>query len=115
VCGRPVGAVPGPVTSVASAGCHRLIRDGEAVLVTDANQLGQLAGPIGADPARDVGPGFGDAFQRRAYDAIGIRGSSVDGIAAGAGLTVREALGALGALEFAELASSEEGIWRRRG
>jgi len=27
---RPVGAVPGPVTSVASAGCHRLLREGAA-------------------------------------------------------------------------------------
>ena len=25
---RPVGAVPGPVTSAASAGCHRLLREG---------------------------------------------------------------------------------------
>ena len=33
--GRDVFAVPGPVTSAASAGCHRLIRDG-AVLVTGA-------------------------------------------------------------------------------
>jgi predicted Rossmann fold nucleotide-binding protein DprA/Smf involved in DNA uptake len=29
-------AVPGPVTSAMSAGCHVLIRAGEAVLVTDA-------------------------------------------------------------------------------
>ncbi|MGI8449808.1 MAG: DNA-processing protein DprA [Streptosporangiaceae bacterium] len=34
--GRPVMAVPGPVTSAMSAGCHVLIRAGEAVLVTDA-------------------------------------------------------------------------------
>ncbi len=32
---RPVLAVPGPVTSPASAGCHRLIREGEAALVCD--------------------------------------------------------------------------------
>ena len=41
--GRPVGAVPGPVTSPASAGCHGLIRDG-AVCVTDADQIAELAG-----------------------------------------------------------------------
>lgn len=40
--GRPVGAVPGPVTSAASAGCHRLIQDGIASLVTDAQDVTDL-------------------------------------------------------------------------
>ena len=40
--GRPLGAVPGPVTSAASAGCHRLIRDYSATLVTNANEIAQL-------------------------------------------------------------------------
>ena len=34
--GRPVMAVPGPVTSAMSAGCHDLIRAGQAALVTCA-------------------------------------------------------------------------------
>jgi DNA processing protein len=33
---RPVMAVPGPVTSVTSEGCHQLIRDQIAVCVTSA-------------------------------------------------------------------------------
>ena len=37
--GRPVMAVPGPVTSPQSAGCHTLIRDQDAVLVTSASQV----------------------------------------------------------------------------
>ena len=40
--GRPVGAVPGPVTSAASAGCHRLIRDFGATLVTSAEEAAEL-------------------------------------------------------------------------
>ena len=32
--GRPLMAVPGPVTSAGSGGCHLLIRRGEAVLIT---------------------------------------------------------------------------------
>lgn len=36
---RPVGAVPGPITSAASAGCHRLIRERGAVLVTESADL----------------------------------------------------------------------------
>ncbi|TFC74576.1 DNA-protecting protein DprA [Cryobacterium sp. TMS1-20-1] len=40
--GRPVGAVPGPVTSPASAGCHRLIQEGIASLITDAQDVTDL-------------------------------------------------------------------------
>lgn len=40
--GRPVGAVPGPVTSPASAGCHRLIQEGIASLVVDAQDVTDL-------------------------------------------------------------------------
>jgi DNA processing protein len=40
--GRPLGAVPGPVTSPASAGCHRLIRDYDAVCVTNADEMAEL-------------------------------------------------------------------------
>ncbi|WP_432246104.1 DNA-processing protein DprA (plasmid) [Arthrobacter sp. G.S.26] len=39
---RHVAVVPGPVTSANSAGCHRLARDGSAVLVTEANELMEL-------------------------------------------------------------------------
>lgn len=41
--GRPVGAVPGPVTSAASAGCHRLLREGLAQCVTNAEEMAELA------------------------------------------------------------------------
>ncbi|WP_105034144.1 DNA-processing protein DprA [Cryobacterium aureum] len=40
--GRPVGAVPGPVTSPASAGCHRLIQEGLANLIIDAQDVTDL-------------------------------------------------------------------------
>ncbi|MFC5930346.1 DNA-protecting protein DprA [Cryobacterium melibiosiphilum] len=40
--GRPVGAVPGPVTSAASAGCHRLIQEGIARLIIDAQDVTDL-------------------------------------------------------------------------
>ncbi len=33
---RPVLAVPGPITSPMSAGCHRMVQDGTAILATDA-------------------------------------------------------------------------------
>lgn len=37
--GRALGAVPGPVTSPSSTGCHRLIREYGAHLVTDASDI----------------------------------------------------------------------------
>ena len=111
--GRPVGAVPGPVTSASSQGCHALIRDGLAVLVTDARHVMELAGPIGPDVDEAVPGGFGDANERAAFDAIAPRGSRVEGIAKVAGLTIQETLGALAGLEMAGLAGPREGAWRR--
>lgn len=40
--GRPLGAVPGPITSAASAGCNRLIREFGATLVTNVNEVIEL-------------------------------------------------------------------------
>jgi DNA processing protein len=37
--GRPLMAVPGPVTSAQSAGCHTLLRDMGAILVTSAREI----------------------------------------------------------------------------
>lgn len=42
--GRPVGAVPGPVTSPSSVGCHALIRSGLAECVTSTDDVLALAG-----------------------------------------------------------------------
>lgn len=38
----PLGAVPGPITSPASAGCHRLIRECGATCVTSVDQIVEL-------------------------------------------------------------------------
>ncbi|WP_231603267.1 DNA-processing protein DprA [Neorhodopirellula pilleata] len=43
--GRSVGALPGPVNSRASSGCHHLIRDG-GTLVTNADDVLELLGPV---------------------------------------------------------------------
>ncbi len=50
--GRPLGAVPGPVTSAASAGCHRLLREFTAVCVTNADEMAELAPRAAAGPPR---------------------------------------------------------------
>ena len=55
---RPLMAVPGPVTSTQSAGCHQLIQAGRAACVTDTNDIlavisasGAAAREPGAEPA----------------------------------------------------------------
>ena len=47
VLGRPVLAVPGPITSSLSSTPHRLIRDGEAILVTSAAEIEAVLAPLG--------------------------------------------------------------------
>ncbi len=49
--GRVVMAVPGPVTSALSVGCHLLIREEQAVLVTRVGEVVEAVGRIGADLA----------------------------------------------------------------
>ncbi len=56
--GRAVGAVPGPVTSVASVGTHDLLRQGTASLVAHAGDVLRLLDgePTAASPVAAVGP-----------------------------------------------------------
>lgn len=49
--GRPVGAVPGPVTSAASAGCHQLIRTHTARLIANGDDALSM---LGVDRNRDI-------------------------------------------------------------
>jgi DNA processing protein len=54
--GRPLMAVPGPVTSDLSAGCHSVIRDWQGTLVTSAEEaieaLDRIGAPTGGAPRR---------------------------------------------------------------
>jgi DNA processing protein len=116
---RPVGAVPGPVTSMASAGCHRILRDGSAVCVTDAAEVAELAGDVGGDlaPPRAVPPADTDGLgeeARRVLDGLPVgRPAPVASIARASGLSEPEVRGALGLLELAGLAATGDGGWRR--
>ncbi|HZL03787.1 MAG TPA: DNA-processing protein DprA [Cellulomonas sp.] len=118
---RPVGAVPGPVTSMASAGCHRLLREGAAVCVTDAAEVLELAGRAGEDlpPDRVVEPRDGDDLDwvsRRLLDALPGRSSAGhDELARMAGLSVGEVRGALGVLELAGFVRRVGAGWARSG
>ncbi|WP_246169054.1 DNA-processing protein DprA [Actinotalea subterranea] len=116
---RPVGAVPGPVTSASSAGCHRLLREGAAVCVTDGPELLELLGASGDHvPEADGGPVLPQdglsPDQRRLLDALPLRRpADPESLARAAGLAVPEVLSALGGLELRGLAVRQEGRWRR--
>ena len=57
--GKPLMAVPGPVTSAQSAGCHRIIREWGANCVTRAADIIELLSPLSVPDALAPGGGPG--------------------------------------------------------
>lgn len=114
--GRTVAAVPGPVTSSASAGCHALLRNG-AELVTRAGDVVELVGNIGELAPEDPHPataldGLSQAG-RQVYEALPGRGvATIDEISITAGMLPEEVLGPLAILEVTGLAERHDGKWR---
>lgn len=122
--GRPLGAVPGPVTSAGSAGCHRLLREDGAVCVTTADEVVELASAVGefypARPVVQAAPHdeLGGA-DLQVYEALAPRRRcTVAQLAVAAGAAPPAVLAALGRLELLALAvrdHDDEGrqVWRR--
>jgi DNA processing protein len=115
---RPVGAVPGPVTSADSAGCHRLIREGAATCVTSTADILELVGPleVGPEPGHQQGElRITDAMtddQQRVYSVLPRRrGAEVAALAVRSGLDTAETMAALAALELAGTAVRESHGW----
>ncbi|MCW2525586.1 MAG: processing protein [Pseudonocardiales bacterium] len=67
--GRPLLAVPGPVTSAMSAGCHALISrpDNPAQLVSSIDEILAVIGPV---PVHDVLFNTDQVLPRNAYDDL---------------------------------------------
>lgn len=116
--GRHLMAVPGPVESSMSAGCHAEIRMG-ATLVTDAGEVAELTGRIGDDlaPVKQGPTRHEDELDedlRRIWQWLRPRRScSVDEVMVRSGLTVAEVLAGLGRLEELGLAEHLLDGWRR--
>ena len=102
------------MTSAASAGCHRLLREGHAVCVTDADEVvellpgglhvagraSQAAGAGADDPLSALGIGA-----VKVHDALPLRGGLPEAeVAVRAGTSVVEARAALGILQLEQLA-----------
>jgi DNA processing protein len=118
--GRPLMAVPGPVTSAQSGGCHEVIREWGALCVTSAADVMELlsftSDETAARPPRPVLPrDLLDPVTRRVLEAVPARaGHGPARIAVAAGVdfdTVMSCLGALAAAGFTE--RCERG-WRLR-
>ena len=131
-----VGAVPGSIFSATSAGCHRLISDGKAQVVTSASDVlelirsnsgegsfGEIYEALGNSSTKDSGlttERFEHArisallpLDLRVYDAIGFGRLTLDEICLSAGLTSSEAMQALGSLTLLGLVSSADARWAR--
>ncbi|WP_424923247.1 DNA-processing protein DprA [Amycolatopsis arida] len=116
--GKVVMAVPGPVSSAMSVGCHQLIRSCAATLVASVADVLDTVGRLGREVPESV-------EQRRPTDRLGPqalrvhealrsrRGSSAEELAAESGVPLAKVRAVLPALEldgFAERCSSG---WRR--
>jgi DNA processing protein len=123
--GRVVMAVPGPVTSAMSVGCHLLLADRFAQLVTGADDvLAAVGGAAGAVPGAGDGAVPGEDPRHptdglepetaRVYDAFPARGSvSVPDLVEESGLPVSAVLGALAVLQLHGLADQAGPLWKR--
>lgn len=117
--GRTVAAVPGSIHSANSAGCHRLLRDGGAVCVTDVGEIAELAGSSGetlaADKESEASDHDGLTLEDLILlDALPVRStSSVEKLAVVAGLSPESVRAGLGRLGLLGLAVSVTGAWKR--
>ena len=109
--GRPVMAVPGPFDSRTSLGCHDKIRQGQAILVTSAEEIVEQLSPLGqVDPDGQYELEFGQSLcqqmtreELQLFDAVTATPATVEHLATESGIAVarcRELLEKLAARGF---------------
>lgn len=116
---RRLMAVPGPVTSDLSAGCHHLIREWQGTLVTSATEVIECLSPIAAASGQAQPAVLGrdalDPETAAVLDALPSRGGmGPNRIGHRAGLEPATVLRCLGALAAAGFAERCESGWRLR-
>ncbi|WP_083913668.1 DNA-processing protein DprA [Nocardia concava] len=115
--GRPAMAVPGPITSAASVGCHRMIREGEAFIVTRAEDILDEAGPLRLSLPGTVPPSPEDNLsddEALVLAALPRTGSRLPrGVSIDTGLPLPAVRATLSALEIAGLVACDGNGWYR--
>ncbi|RKT85898.1 DNA processing protein [Saccharopolyspora antimicrobica] len=115
--GRPVLAVPGPVTAKNSVGCHGMVRSGQAVLVTSVEQVMEVVSPLGVPGAVEaVGTrrrtdGLHPRAQRLHDSLRGMAGASAEDLARDCGLPLGEVRALLPELELSGFAVRTDRGW----
>ncbi len=109
---RPIGVVPGPVTSGASAGCHRLLRTNPATtLVTTVADVAEL---LGHDPTAERFDARDSDTVVRILDSLSsTKPRTVDAVAARAGIDIATVTATLGSLEAEGRITRLGGGWGR--
>lgn len=111
--GRPLGAVPGPVTSAASTGCHRLLREYDARCITSAADVLEL---LGEPPERAGATPREDPDMTRLADALSTRTArTTEDVAQRSGLAAERVSALLAVLELEGAVARSAAGWRRVG
>ena len=107
--GREVFAVPGPIDSRTSRGCHQLIRDGARLVESIDDVLEELGPLVEAMPRPDGGQVRHPAEvqlndqERRVLDAIDTQPTEIDTVVAESNLGVSRVLSTISVLEIRRL------------
>lgn len=114
--GRPLGAVPGQVTSAMSAGCHRLLREFDATCVTSSEDVVQLVSPGLSDSGAVAIEQSLSSEGTRIVDALSSRTSrSVSDIARRTGLSIFVVTSGLGVLNIDGFVRETTDGWKLGG
>lgn len=128
--GREVFALPGSVDNPVARGCHRLIREGAALVETPGEVIAAL-GPVAASLAESLRGRLGQApdaasgrsaggqpslpdDHKRLWSALGHDPSSLDELAGRTGLTVAELSSMLLVMELEGRVVADNGRYARR-
>jgi DNA processing protein len=105
---RPVGAIPGPINSTRSAGCHRLIKERRAELISTPSDLEELLGIDSKEFASEINL---SGLQTRALDSCGSFEQGVERVAQISGMTLNETGFALESLSRLGLVMQTSNGW----